>query len=414
MYKLKICNLQEGSSEYEMPPMNRIRNTEFIAIKKSDCEMKNLITAIKWALTNDEDVIYCICEGTGFDEIDPKQIITICEELVGEGIFSFVVDGNYQTCFPVNNNLKIASRITAVYSFVLIRPIFELILNITEDEAVQKSLSCSDLIKYLSPHSFVYSKDNEGLKNEGRFQILSPFRNIGAYITGMSDSLSGQNYSNFKTYFLDDCSTDETVSMISMSKSFEIRRNNIRKYALENLIDNLINNSFEPEDIICLVDGDDRLPHKYVIRGINECYKRNDIEILYSGMNIMGEFQKIGAKYTVQEFQELRKAEWKFTHLRTFKYSAFKRLLKIDPGLRCMRDDKGNFFKMPYDMALFFPLLEIVGYKGTYFFDASLYEYRLHELNDNVNSPKMQKEGEIYIRNMRPLNDESNKASATI
>lgn len=85
--------------------------------------------------------------------------------------------------------------------------------------------------------------------------------------------------------------------------------------------------------------------------------------------------------------------------MRTFKFKVFIELVKQDSFKDTFKDNNGNYLKMPYDMALMFPMMGICGYEQVKFIDIIMYRYRLHENNDQFSNRDEQYRGEMIIRN---------------
>lgn len=107
--------------------------------------------------------------------------------------------------------------------------------------------------------------------------------------------------------------------------------------------------------------------------------------------------------YSEEEYLNLRKSAWKGIHLRTFKVDLFTEYLSLDPRLTHLKDDNDDLYKVTYDMALLFPLMEICGYEQISFIPNILYSYRLHEQNDHNIHKIEQKLAEESIRRKKPL-----------
>lgn len=123
----------------------------------------------------------------------------------------------------------------------------------------------------------------------------------------------------------------------------------------------------------------------------------------YGSMGYINSTRRFGERYSFEEFNNARQLTWRAVHLRTFKFHVFKELMVQDPTLNCFKDSDGNFLKMPYDMALMFPMMEICGYDRVKFINSIMYKYRLHDNNDMYINRAEQYRGEMIIRNKPKL-----------
>lgn len=237
--------------------------------------------------------------------------------------------------------------------------------------------------------------------NQSRMVLLVPFHNVEKYLEECIDSIFGQEYENFIVIFLDDCSSDGSLAKIpDIPNCFTISANR-RLYALENLYSCLTSFNLADEDIVVIVDGDDFLRHNQVLKRLNRIYKQHHCEVSY-GQYCSTDNQRGHCRpYSRNEFENLRSLDWRASHLKSFKYSLFKRLASLDPQMDCFRDDDGSFFKMTYDVALMTPLMEVAGYEKVYFNPDILYVYRRHENNDAVQDLGLQSSIAEKIKSMR-------------
>lgn len=228
------------------------------------------------------------------------------------------------------------------------------------------------------------------MKNN-QIKIITPFYNPGDFLEQCVSSIITQKYDNFQVIFIDDCSTDGSFEKLprNYDKSIIIK-NNIRKTALENIHDAIVNYC-EPDDIVVLVDGDDHLPNKNVLSYINDYYNQNDCWVMY-GQAIWSTGQKgFATKYTKEEFDNLRKSPFKVSHIRTFRAGVYQKIVEQDPDYSCMKDKSGQFYKMTYDVAIMFPIMEMSGYDRVHYNDKPLYVYNFsNPISDHRVNQQMQ------------------------
>ena len=178
-----------------------------------------------------------------------------------------------------------------------------------------------------------------------------------------------QRDEDFKVYFIDDMSTDNTVSkiksLVGEDKRFEIIINKEKKFKLQNL-DELIR-TFDDEDIVIELDGDDWLYVPSVVQDIKELYSNPEVwltngSFVYSNGS-PGFSQKCDPK-------SIRRTTFTFSHLRTWKSFLWKSIPQDN-----FKEENGQYFKSGADVAYSFPLIELAGYENYRFLSKTYYVY---------------------------------------
>lgn len=213
--------------------------------------------------------------------------------------------------------------------------------------------------------------------NNNKLVIITPFYNPGEFLEKCVSSIITQKYDNYKVIFIDDMSTDGSWDKLPHdNENVVCIKNTVRKTALEN-IHNAIIEYCEPEDICVLVDGDDWLYNKKVLYKINKFYEENSCFMMYGQCTFSNSGQKGNSKeYTIDELKNIRNLEgFHISHIRTFKAFLYKEIGNQDVDYSCLKDDFGNFYKMTYDVAMFYPIIEICNKEKVKYNDEILYVY---------------------------------------
>lgn len=206
-------------------------------------------------------------------------------------------------------------------------------------------------------------------------KIIVPFYNPGKFLETCVSSAMSQKYDNYKVIFIDDMSTDGSYDKLPHDNDKAIIiRNDIRKTALEN-IHNAVMSHCERDDIVVLLDGDDWFPNKNVLKYIDEQYKNNDCWIMYGQANWTDGRRGFASAYPPQEFENIRKAPFRVSHLRTFRAGLYQSMKIQDPDFSGLKDSNGDFYRSSYDTAIMFPIMEMAGCEKTKFNDTILYIY---------------------------------------
>ena len=105
------------------------------------------------------------------------------------------------------------------------------------------------------------------------------FWNAENYIKNCIRTLKSQKDIEFEVYLIDDISTDNTVelvkNLIEGDNRFKLIVNTEKKFKLKNL-DELIS-TFDDEDIVIEIDGDDFLLNSDVVGDIRKVYSNNKV-----------------------------------------------------------------------------------------------------------------------------------------
>ncbi|WP_223583053.1 glycosyltransferase [Sphingobacterium sp. GVS05A] len=388
-----ISDLKEGHV-----PLNENQINPAGYVMTSD-NFRNLRAAIEWAIQHDEDVIHCISGENWRKDFDEDKLAKVIYELADQAVFSLYTSAEYGESMIVNDYFVVITDITEVHSFILMSPCYKLILSYLEVLTDMPRIPWTEFLKKIIPHNFLLNYEKKRKKVINKFHLISPFRNIRNYIQEYLSSILIQENKNFGITLIDDCSDDDTMDLIPSLPFITKIVNKKRKYALQNTIDALTKyNSFDDETVICIVDGDDMLMNKYVLNILDGAYQDKSLLFTYGAMSYIDSPAKLGIGYTEDEFLNLRQAPWKVAHLRTFKYKLFKKLIEIDVNMECLRDSCGEILRMPADMTLLFPMMEIAGFHNVRFIDTLLYRYRVHSNNDQFIHSQEQHKGEIEVR----------------
>lgn len=229
--------------------------------------------------------------------------------------------------------------------------------------------------------------------------IIASYNNQAWYVKNL-DSLLSQNYTNYHAYYIDDCSSDYTGSLVEAYLKHHLRKkhvtvikNKTRVGALANIYNAII--ARDDETIIVSLDGDDWFAHPNVLSLINKVYSTYDVWITYGQYrfypsNRRGNCDRIPD--SVIENNSFRSYRWVSSHLRTFYAKLFK---KIDAKDLRYND---SFYPVAWDLAFMFPMLEMA-HQHSCFISDELYVYNFaNPINDERIRQKQQLALEKHIR----------------
>ena len=168
-----------------------------------------------------------------------------------------------------------------------------------------------------------------------KLHIIVVAYNVAEWITENIEILKKQTHRNFSCLIIDDISTDATAVTaqiaIAGDNRFSLIRNSEKKLKPRNVWDGIALIQAEPEDIILIVDGDDKLAHTKVLAKVVEVYKQTNGLMTYG---CYGPKPDQPSK-NCQAYQEqiikkgsYRRNRWLASHLKTFKYKLWCQLTK--------------------------------------------------------------------------------------
>ncbi|MEX0961467.1 MAG: glycosyltransferase [Simkaniaceae bacterium] len=240
---------------------------------------------------------------------------------------------------------------------------------------------------------------------EQRFVIVTASYNNEAFCKNNILSALNQKYDKYRIIYINDASTDQTLEIIQKivaQKQKEhlvtIIDNPKRQRALANYT-NAIHLHVEDDEIVVILDGDDRLANENVLSYLDKVYSKNDIWLTY-GQFIQSYSGERGwcrpmPKKIVKE-NAFRQWQDGPTHLRTFYAWLFKAVSIDDLMLG------GHFYQMTGDLAMMLPMIEMAR-DHFHFVSKVLYQYNDgNPLNDHKVSRQIQMLYDEHIRALPP------------
>jgi glycosyltransferase involved in cell wall biosynthesis len=243
-----------------------------------------------------------------------------------------------------------------------------------------------------------------------KFHLIIAMYNVQEWIVENIDMLKQQTYHNFFVVIIDDLSTDSTVELVNKAigsdKRFNFVINTEKKYKTRNVVDGITYANAAPEDVIILLDGDDRLFDKHALQTVADTYQKDDCWMTYGSFVRSSGRKKNNRAYKQSVINEhsYRKTKWLASHLKTFRYALWCKLnmdifqvsqSEINNAVKRslfnfnfkrwfswrkikakdLHDESGLYIKRVDDKAFSYPMLEMSGDKAS-FIDSELYYYR--------------------------------------
>lgn len=210
------------------------------------------------------------------------------------------------------------------------------------------------------------------------FKIIVPMYNNEKWVVRCIESVFQQQYANWQLIVCVEPSNDNTYKVVCKyltehpEHKWMLICNTTRKYVPKNHIDCIRQSEPANEDVIVLLDGDDRLYGDDVLSYLNLVYQ-DDIWITWGSYIFDHSTQKGKASQPITEQEYQGPRWWRYSHLKTFRYFLFKGIKDED-----LRDTTtGDYYTVAGDMALMFPMVEMAGVKHSKYIDKVLYIYNL-------------------------------------
>lgn len=194
------------------------------------------------------------------------------------------------------------------------------------------------------------------------FTIVIPSYNNEQWVEKCLTSALGQDYDNYDVVYINDCSTDGTVSNVEkIVKESETLanvktvNNEVNRKALYNLY-HAINDSKEGTIIVTL-DGDDWFPNDGILKVLDTVYDSDDVW-MSAGSYIDNVSGMISCPSIVDKYWDgnIRMKPWTISHIRTFRRELFLKIKYED-----LMDNDDYFYKFTFDQAMMYPMAEMSG-----------------------------------------------------
>jgi len=228
------------------------------------------------------------------------------------------------------------------------------------------------------------------IKIKNKFIIIVPTYNAASTILETLDSIDNQRYPDLGIIIRNDMSDDNTIEIVRdhykiCNKSSHVIHNNrdvvlidndIKYYSAGNIYDSVLKYVGNPQSIIGVVDGDDKLIDLSALAKIEAVYDKFDSWLVWSQHRLKAQVGNSNKGYSMHlpgdEEVYTTRNYWAVSHFRTCRSWLFSLILLkdvLDPFT------SGSFCKIAGDAALMYPIIEMCGNKKSYFLDEELYLY---------------------------------------
>jgi glycosyltransferase involved in cell wall biosynthesis len=198
--------------------------------------------------------------------------------------------------------------------------------------------------------------------------VMTTLYNAEKYIGRCIESVKSQTYRNFKMIIVDDLSTDNSSTivkeLIKDDDRFVFVSNVVKRYMPGNYYHSLQLQFVKDEDIVVNLDGDDWFSDSDVLSRVFSYYFRTNYLMSFGQFvhyHSEGNYSP-GFTRRPNSFINIRQQAWTTSHLRTFKAKVFKAIKEED-----LIGPTGNYWETTGDLAIIFPMIEMVDEENIYF-----------------------------------------------
>jgi glycosyltransferase involved in cell wall biosynthesis len=247
--------------------------------------------------------------------------------------------------------------------------------------------------------------ESQSNSTEKRIVIVTCSYNNARFCEWNLDSVRNQKYGNWHMIYVCDGASPEAgsdgtnrlvrdyIATHNMQDKVTLICNEQRCGAMANLYKAI--HMCNPTDIIAVLDGDDRFAHDHVLARVNQEYQNPNVWLTYGqyreySSGRRGFCQPMPAQ--IVEHNAYRSYTSGPSHLRTFYAGLFHKINKED----LMHE--GEFFKMTYDLAMMYPMMEMAGSRFAFIPDILVDYNDINPINDHKVSKDLQRQLDLLIR----------------
>lgn len=194
-------------------------------------------------------------------------------------------------------------------------------------------------------------------KTRTHITVVSTVLNKEKYVARCIESVQKQTFEDWTHIFIDAKSDDLTVkraaTQVNRGSTLQTRliENDVRKPALQNAVETW--NGLPDDEIVVWLDGDDWLAHERALEVLAATYADPDVWLTY-GQFMMPDGE-LGFAHRYPLGGDVRKLDWRATHLKTFRAGLAKRIAPSDLL------NASGWCDLAIDHVVMYPLLEMAG-----------------------------------------------------
>jgi len=233
------------------------------------------------------------------------------------------------------------------------------------------------------------------------FRIVVKAYNCEKWIAECLRSLQAQIGVNWSATVIIDAGEDRTFSAAAPFASpgkIDIYCSATRLYGTRAVHKGIRLSGADAGDIICIVDGDDRLAREDALLLVQREYDQTNCLVTYGSFSRVSTGNKCPYFEAYRKDLPIRMEPWQASHLKTFRYDLYT-AIPAEYIAEVLQ------YRYCNDMALMFALVELAGWDRVEHISEVLYEYN-DRSKDNIfrTSLDESKRIEQILRQMKPLN----------
>ena len=248
--------------------------------------------------------------------------------------------------------------------------------------------------------------------------VVTPVYNAEKYIEQCILSVAQQDYSNYDMYIIDDCSTDNTLTLAyntieslpkAIRNKFHVIENRENFGAVRNQVKTIENRC--GDGIVMLLDGDDWLINDPTVFDMYNNIYNGGAEFTYgSCWSVCDNIPLIAQEYPPEIKKNKQYRNYKFnwnmpyTHLRTFRGDLLISYI-YDHGFHAFKDTSGEWLRAGGDTAVFYTLIEYADPDKVVCIPEVVYNYNdANPLNDyKINSDEQTRTANLVLQQRSPF-----------
>lgn len=141
---------------------------------------------------------------------------------------------------------------------------------------------------------------------EKRFSVIIPAYNVEQYIEESIKSVLGQKFENYELILIDDCSTDNTKSILEKYASEKVKVYSTEKNTGTAAGPRNVGLQYATGEYIIFLDGDDKLYNNNVLGKIDELIADEKYDVVYLGYQDLGNSDKLRVSNNNNSTKEAR------------------------------------------------------------------------------------------------------------
>jgi len=236
-----------------------------------------------------------------------------------------------------------------------------------------------------------------------RFAIVIASYNNEAFCKKNIQSALIQNYDNYHIVYINDVSTDKTLEVLKQELKTSPKKdlvtiidNDTRRGACYNYYW-AIHNHTRDDEVIVILDGDDRLASTTVLEQLDKTYSKSDVWLTYGqyrervggrlGFNVDMP-QDVVSNNSFRQFIHLP------SHLKTYYSWLFKKLHLEDLMIN------NEYLPMSWDIASMIPMIEMARDHFKFLPDVLCIYNNVNPISDHMVDKALQRKLDLHIRSL--------------